>query len=378
VWDRSVLVFVENESVSPWPFKSIASFIKDLPRSLFGPLEEGVGGLLPSHQHVAMVLEVVRIEELVGDPVVWLGRPPISRKPMARALLAKAVLNIPTREALVDRLRVDARLRRVCGFLRGVPSESTFCRAFAEFAETGLLDGALETAVKMHLCTDVVHHVSHDSTAIPGRERTPRKPKVPDEPKRGRGGRRIKGQKPAPTVQELQEERSWEESVSLLPTACDYGVKMGPKGFPFYWRGYKAHVSTGDDGIPLAFFTTSASVSDCLGAIPLMKMVVKRVGQVFYNLFDAGYQGKPIVRTSEGLDQVAIIATKKTRPGEPSIPLTPDRSRRFANRTTVERFNSDLKDNHGGNFILVRGKPKVHTHLMFGVLAIFGLRILRL
>jgi hypothetical protein len=340
-------------------------------------LEEGVGPLLSSHQRVAMVLEVVRVEELVHDPVVWLGRPPGSRKPMARALIAKAVLNIPTREALIDRLRVDARLRRVCGFLRRVPSESTFCRAFEEFAKTGLLDAALETAVQAHLGTDVVHHVSHDSTAIPGRERTPRKPKASYKPKPGRGGLRVKGQKPAPTVQELQEERSWEESVSLLPTACDYGVKMGPKGFPFYWRGYKAHVSTGDDGIPLAFFTTSASVSDCLGAIPLMQIVAKRVGQVFYNLFDAGYQGKPILRVSEKLDQVAIIATKKTKRDEPPIPLTPDRSKRFENRTSVERFNSDLKENHGGNFVFVRGKPKVHTHLMFGVLAIFGLRVLR-
>ena len=325
-----------------------------------------------------MVLEVVRIEELVRDPVAWLGRPAGPRKPMARALVGKAVLNIPTTEALIDRLRVDARLRRVCGFLIRVPSESTFSRVFAEFAKTGFLDAVLETAVKAHLGSEVVHHVSHDSTAIPGRERTPRKPKAPDTPKPGRGGRRKKGQRPAPTVQELQEDRPWEESVRLLPTACDYGVKIGPKGFPMHWRGYKAHASTADDGIPLAFFTTSASVSDCLGAIPLMQMVTKRVGQVFYNLFDAGYQGKPILRVSETFDQVAIIATKKTKRDEPPIPLAPDRTKRFENRTTVERFNSDLKDNHGGNFVFVRGKPKVHTHLMFGVLAIFGLRVLRI
>jgi len=56
----------------------------------------------------------------------------------------------------------------------------------------------------------------------------------------------------------------------------------------------------------------------------------------------------------------------------------PDRAKRFENRTAVERFASDLKENHGGHFIFVRGGRKVHTHLMFGVLSIFALRILQI
>lgn len=337
-----------------------------------------MGTLLPSHQHVAMVLEVVRIEELVRVPVYWLGRPPGSRKPIARAFVAKAVLNLPTTEHLIERLKVDIRLRRVCGFMGSVPSESTFSRAFSEFERSGLLDQTHVLAVKTHLGMEVVHHVSHDSTAIEGRERTPRKAKEPDKPKVGRGGHRVKGQKPTPTVQELQEERSWQESIDHISTACDYGRKIGSQGHPVWWRGYKAHASTGDDGIPLAFFTSSASVNDCQCAIPLMKMVAERVGQVFYNLFDAGYQGKPIIRVSEKLDQVPIVFPRQNKKDEPLIPLTPDRFKRYASRTTVERFNSDLKENHGGNFIFVRGCSKVHTHLMFGVLAIFGLRILKI
>ena len=358
------------------PCCRIASFWNDVPRSLFGHLEDVLGPLLPSHHRVALVLEVVRIEEFVFEGIGWFGRPRLSRKPLARAFIAKASLNIPTTQDLVERLRVDLRLRRVCGFVDGVPSESTFSRAFQEFCVGGLLDRVLEKAVKAHLGLEVVHHVSHDSTAIPGRERTPRKVKEPKKPGPGRGGRRTKGQKRKPTVQELQEKRSWEESVSLLPTGCDYGVKIGPKGYPVHWRGYKAHVSTGDDGIPLAFFTTSASVSDCVCAIPLMQMVAERVGQAFYNLFDAGYQGKPILRVSKSFGQVPIVAPKKTKKDAPLIPLSPDRKKRFETRTTVERFHSDLKENHGGNFIFVRGKPKVHTHLMFGVLCIYGLRIL--
>lgn len=358
------------------PVTRIASFWSDLPRSLFSPLEEVVGNLLPSHQRVAMVLEVVRVEELVREDLGVLGRPPYSRKPIARAFVAKACLNIPTTKDLLERLRVDLRLRRICGFVQQVPSETTFSRAFDDFSSSALLDDVLERAVKTWLSAEVVYHVSHDSTAIPGRERTPKKPKPPETVKPGRGGKRVKGQKPEPTVQELQETRTWKESVSLLPTACDYGVKIGPKGYPIHWRGYKLHVSTADDGIPLAAFTTSASASDCTCAIPLMQMVTQRVGQVFYNLFDAGYQGQPILRVSESFGQVPIVAPKKVKKDVSLIPLTPDRAKRFESRTTVERFNSDLKENHGGSFIFVRGKPKVHAHLMFGVLSIFGLRLL--
>jgi len=361
-----------------WPFRSIAPFWNDLPRSLFGPLEEEAGCLLPSHQRVALILETIRVEEFIKPRLGWLGRPGYCRKPLARAFVAKAALNIPTTEDLIDRLRVDARLRRVCGIFGRIPSGSTFSRAFDEFSESRLLDVVHASGVKTHLGSEVVPHVSHDSTAIPGRERCPKKPKKPEKVKSGRGGPRVTGQKPPPTVQELQEQRSWQESLRLLPTACDYGVKIGPKGYPIHWRGYKVHVSTADDGIPLAMFTTSASVSDCTCAIPLMQMVTERVGQVFYNLFDAGYQGKPIVRVSEKLGQVPIVAPKKTKQDVPPIPLTPDRHKRFASRTTVERFNSDLKENHGGNFIFVRGPEKVHTHLMFGTLCIFALRVLRI
>jgi hypothetical protein len=60
------------------------------------------------------------------------------------------------------------------------------------------------------------------------------------------------------------------------------------------------------------------------------------------------------------------------------IPLSPDRLERFGTRTTVEKINPDLKENHGGNFIFVRGCAKAHMHLMLETLCIFELRVLRL
>lgn len=58
--------------------------------------------------------------------------------------------------------------------------------------------------------------------------------------------------------------------------------------------------------------------------------------------------------------------------------LEPDRGERYKNRTTVERFNSRLKDDCGGRMVRVRGKPKVHAHLMFGVLVVFAQAVLAL
>ncbi len=47
----------------------------------------------------------------------------------------QVVFELPTTTLLLDRLRIDGRLRRLCGWERAdeLPSEATFSRAFAEF-----------------------------------------------------------------------------------------------------------------------------------------------------------------------------------------------------------------------------------------------------
>ena len=68
------------------------------------------------------------------------GRPQQQRAALARPLLAKAVSDVPTMRALVERLGHDPQLRRLCGWERAgaLPSEATFSRAFAEFAASEL------------------------------------------------------------------------------------------------------------------------------------------------------------------------------------------------------------------------------------------------
>ena len=106
-----------------------------------------------------------------------MGRP--ARTPARRparagaALTAKAVLGLPTTAALIERPQVDGPLRRLCGWERvgQVPGESTFSRAFAEFAASQLPAHVHEALIKRTLGSQLVGHISRDATAIEAREK---------------------------------------------------------------------------------------------------------------------------------------------------------------------------------------------------------------
>jgi hypothetical protein len=99
-------------------------------------------------------------------------RPAKERGGLARAFVAKALLNLPTTAALLERLKSDATLRRLCGRERRseIPSESTFSRTFAYFAATEFVSRVHEALVKRRPGSRVVGHISRDATAIEGRE----------------------------------------------------------------------------------------------------------------------------------------------------------------------------------------------------------------
>ena len=58
--------------------------------------------------------------------------------------------------------------------------------------------------------------------------------------------------------------------------------------------------------------------------------------------------------------------------------MDPDRARHYKARSSAERVNSNLKDNHGGCTVRVRGASKVMTHLMFGVVVMSAEALIRL
>lgn len=69
---------------------------------------------------------------------------------IARAFSAQAIYDMPTTRILLDRLACDIVLRRICGWEKAkeIPSESTFSRAFAQFAKTQLPAKIHEALIK--------------------------------------------------------------------------------------------------------------------------------------------------------------------------------------------------------------------------------------
>jgi hypothetical protein len=362
--------------------QNIAEYWSHVQRSLFPALAEALPeGLTARHRQLVWVLDILRIEQHVPPPHrSGPGHPVCDRRPLARAFLAKACFNLPTTVALWDRLLVDPVLRRLCGWekRRDLPSLSTFSRAFAEFAVTGVLDAAHRRAVQDYTAETPIWHLSRDSTAIRARERPAPKPPATTAPenavprKRGRPRKGETRPPPPPTRLERQYATPLTETAALLaelPRQCDVGTKKNAQGHAEHWVGYKLHLDTGDTGLPVFAVTTAASLHDSQVAIPMTRETQGRV-TVFYALMDAAYDAQPIHAATRELGQVPIIAGNPRR-GQ-ALEVEPDRARRYGQRSEAERVNARLKDDFGGRMVRVRGAAKVHAHLMCGVLVLFA------
>lgn len=350
-----------------------ASLFPHLERSLDQPLTE-------KQRQLVAVLEVARVEEHVPSGALqWMGRKQKDRRALARSFVAKAVLNLPTTEALIEELRSSRSLRRLCGWVRGeaVPSASTFSRAFCEFAQSGLCDRVHEALVSKHLSERLIGHICRDSTEIEAREKPVKKPPKPPTVKR-RVGRPRKGEEvgqAATTRLPQQIKQSAAEALRELPTACDRGGKRNSKGYMHYWIGYKVHLDVNDVGLPISVVTTSASLHDSQVAIPLEKLTAQRVTSL-YSVMDSAYEAGLIVQACQELGHVPIIDSQKCHGVKK--PFEPATAQRYKVRTTVERSYGRLKDEFGARYVRVRGHAKVHCHIMFGVIALFSDQLLKL
>lgn len=364
--------------------KKVAGFWDHVKKPLFPWLEDALEEpLTPQHRRFILVLDLLGIERFIRSPHAQkrLGRLPKDRRCLARAFVAEACWNLTETTDLVDRLRVDRVLRKLCGWetVGALPSEATFSRAFAAFAEAGLLDRVHAVLVKEHLGDTVTLHVSRDATAIEVRERPVKKlkpEKTETSPKR-KQGRRRKGEAPPPEPTRLQRQRTQtaEEALAELPTACDVGCKRNAKGYKETWIGRKFHVDTTDEGIPLTAITTSASLHDSQVAIPLMRLTSDRIPYC-YEVMDSAYDAKEIREMAAELGHVAITERNPRRGEAPE--WEPDRKRHFNARSGSERFNARLKDDCAARMVRVRGAAKVHTYLMFGLLVVFAEAVLGL
>lgn len=348
-----------------------------LQRRLFPTLVEEIGSLGEKDRLFVQVRSLLPLAGMM-DRYRWcgIGCPPHERLWLLHAFIAKEVYQFANREVLVHALKTNPTLRQLCGWEHDsqIPSLSTFCRAFAQFAEDELPQKVHEALVKLHCGPKLVGHISHDSTAIAVPERPPTAlpadaSAVAQPAVRRKVGRPKKGQAPPPappTRLQLQPARSLAENLAELPQRCAIGAKKGSKGHMEYWRGYKLHLSVIDGDIPISAILTGANLHDSQVAIPLMQMCAQRVTGL-YDLMDSAYAAEAIVSYSRFLGHVPIVEPVKRGDW---LPLAPAERERFGERSACERVNGRLKDFFGGRTVHVRGAAKVMCHLMFGILAI--------
>jgi hypothetical protein len=393
--------------------QQLSRFSHLLQDELFPVVEAEVGELGEKARLLVAILEMIPLGRFIPCSQGWNGRPPRDRYVIACAFIAKSVYNFPQTSDLLERLRSDEQLRMICGWKRGevLPHESTFSRAFAEFARMELPQFVHEALVRETQQDRLIGHIARDSTAIEAREKFPEtasqaaaakaaaKTKAPatKKPKQSLRGRKLgpakrwKGGKPprrpASTDTRIHRQRSMPLDAMLkeLSRDCAIGAKANSKGQQSYWRGYKLHLDVADGQIPVSALLTGANVHDSQVAIPLATMSSQRVTYC-YELMDAAYDAADILDHSRAMGHVPIVdpanrgrKTKSTfLPGKALREFTWAEQDRFRERTMVERVNGRLKDEFGARYVRVRGAAKVMAHLMFGVLALTADQLLRL
>ena len=306
-------------------------------------------------------------------------------------------MNLATTRMLIERLQVDTTLRRLCGWERigALPSEATFSRAYAEFADCGLPARVHEALIARTLKDHLVGHISRDATAIEAREKPVKIEKQPAEVQQEPAAKRKRGRPKKGEVVPEKEPRRLErqtgqtlpQMLADLPLHCSIGTKRNAKGHTTSWIGYKLHIDTADGDVPVSCLLTAASVHDSQVALPLATITAARVTNL-YDLMDSAYDVPEIHAKSVALGHVPII-DHKTRRGEKVAIETEARAKRSAGyvpaedvrynqRSAAERVNANLKDNCGGNTVRVRGAAKVFCHLMFGITVVTVEQLIRL
>jgi hypothetical protein len=381
--------------------QQLAQFGHLLQTKLFPVVEEATGEMDETAKRLVATLEMIPLGRFVPACRGWMGRPLKDRQAVANAFVAKAVYGFAHTRQLLERLHQDAQLRRLCGWEteRHLPHESTFSRAFAEFAERELAQMVHAALIAETQKDRLIGHIARDSTAIEARERFPEtakqraekkaKSKLPPTPakrgpKPGAARKNQKGERPqkhaprANTRMHRQRGMTLPAMLADLPRHCSLGVKT-TNGHQKYWRGYKLHLDVADGQIPVSAILTAASLHDSQAAIPMATMTAERVTSL-YDVMDKAYDAGEIREHSRSLGHVPIIRSAKRKASQTWIKKSEEykvpreftwaEEDRFRERTMVERVYARLKDEFGGRQIRVRGHRKVMAHLMFGLLAL--------
>jgi len=160
--------------------EKLTQFWRNIQGELFPFVEKVLDEPLTNKlKQVIRTLELIQIENFIHTPIYRQGQSPKYRKQIARSFIAKAVYNMGTTRELIDRLQTTPALRRICGWGRvsEIPHESSFSRAFAEFAKNSITNIVQEYVIKENYKDEIIGHNSRDSTAIEAREKPVKKNK---------------------------------------------------------------------------------------------------------------------------------------------------------------------------------------------------------
>ena len=104
-------------------------------------------------KEVVTVLEFISVEQYVFIPKYQHGRYPKNRVQIIKSFAAKAIYNMDTTRQLIDMLKTNPSLRRICGWEKAtdIPHESSFSRVFAELADSELPQRIHEAIIKQHV-----------------------------------------------------------------------------------------------------------------------------------------------------------------------------------------------------------------------------------
>jgi hypothetical protein len=142
-------VFLQKDALSretPVNLKKRISWLMGtLQRSLFPKLEESWNApITEKEKQLVSILELVQVESFVPKSSFTQSfrRKLRCRESIARSFVAKSVYGYPFTSSLIEALKTSPSLRKICGFekVSDITSESTFSRAFSEFADSGLGD----------------------------------------------------------------------------------------------------------------------------------------------------------------------------------------------------------------------------------------------
>ena len=346
--------------------------------------------LLKKHYQIISILEVIQIEKFIPQNCRYSrGKPVKHRLQVARALIAKHVLNLKTTSELIHHLKVDKNLRYICGWEPGqrLADESTFSRVFKLIAETGILEEIHSKLTEEVFENRVVLHNGRDSVPIPARE-------WPEGKKENRKKARSKQQPKSPykkvTVceEQAQSNDSADEMLAKLPTRCSIGRKTNSSGKTTCWRGYKLHMDVAEGWFPISCAITSAHTHDTQTAIPLSIKSSERC-QICYELMDSAYDSKSIYEFIEKNGRRALIVpriwngkrgeeTERELRAQKTLGWKPAEGIRLQQRFACERLFSRVKDHFSGMSVWVRGYTKVKCHVMLSVLCLAVDELLRM